>query len=80
MSIHLSRRMPPPLKSVPHGFTWRDIAVEQPPQPSSPEGYTVVSDRFQRKSRILSALGVDVGKRIYTKGGIAALKAKVKVF
>ena len=30
--------------------------------------------------RILSALGVDVGKRIYTKGGIAALKSSVKVF
>ena len=29
---------PLPLKSVPHGFTWRDIAVEQPPQPSSVGG------------------------------------------
>ena len=30
--------------------------------------------------RVLAALGVDIGKRIYTKGGIAALKSSVKVF
>ena len=30
--------------------------------------------------RVLSALGVACGRRIYTKGGIAALKSGVKVF
>ena len=30
--------------------------------------------------RILAALGVDLCPAIYTKGGISALKAKVKVF
>ena len=42
--------------------------------------YQMVNSSGEDIRRILSALGVDVGKRIYTKGGIAALKSSVKVF
>ena len=42
--------------------------------------YQMVNSSGDDTRRILAALGVDMRPAIYTKGGIAALKAKVKVF
>ena len=42
--------------------------------------YQMVNSSGEDIRRILAALGVDLRPAIYTKGGIAALKAKVKVF
>ena len=42
--------------------------------------YQMVNSSGEDIRRILAALGVCVGKRIYTKGGIAAIKSSVKVF
>ena len=44
------------------------------------ELYQTLNSSGEDIRRVLAALGVDIGKRIYTKGGIAALKASVKVF
>ena len=42
--------------------------------------YQMVNSSGEDIRRILSALGVDLRPAIYTKGGISALKAQVKVF
>ena len=42
--------------------------------------YQMVNSSGEDIRRILSALGVDLRPAIYTKGGLSALKAKVKVF
>ncbi len=42
--------------------------------------YFEIAEADEDIRRILSALGVDMRPAIYTKGGLAALKAKVKVF
>ena len=42
--------------------------------------YQMVNSSGEDIRRILAALGVDLRPAIYTKGGISALKAKVKVF
>ena len=42
--------------------------------------YQMVNSSGEDIRRVLGALGVCVGKRIYTKGGIAAIKSSVKVF
>jgi len=42
--------------------------------------YQMLNSSGEDIRRILSALGVDMRPAIYTKGGLAALKAKVKVF
>ena len=44
------------------------------------ELYQMLNSSGEDIRHILSALGADVGKRIYTRGGIAALKSSVKVF
>ena len=44
------------------------------------ELYQMLNSSGEDIRRVLAALGVDIGKRIYTKGGIAALKSSVKVF
>ena len=44
------------------------------------EYYQMLNASGEDIRRVLSALGVACGKRIYTKGGIAALKSGVKVF
>ena len=44
------------------------------------ELYQMLNSSGEGIRRILAALGVDLRPAIYTKGGIAALKAKVKVF
>ena len=44
------------------------------------ECYQMVNSSSEDIRRVLSALGVGSGKRIYTKGGIAALKSSVRVF
>ena len=44
------------------------------------EYYQMLNASGEDIRRILSALGVGTGKRIYTKGGITALKSSVKVF
>ena len=41
--------------------------------------YQMVNSSGEDIRRILAALGVDLRPAIYTKGGITALKAKVKV-
>ena len=42
--------------------------------------YQMVNSSGEDIQRILAALGVCVGKRIYTKGGISALRSGVKIF
>ena len=44
------------------------------------EYYQMLNASGEDIRRVLSALGVACGRRIYTKGGIAALKSGVKVF
>ena len=44
------------------------------------EYYQMLNASGEDIRRVLSALGVGTGKRIYTKGGITALKSRVKVF
>lgn len=44
------------------------------------ELYQMLNSSGEDIRHILSALGADVGKRIYTRGGIASLKSSVKVF
>ena len=44
------------------------------------EYYQMLNASGEDIRRVLSALGVGTGKRIYTKGGITALKSGVKVF
>ena len=44
------------------------------------EYYQMLNSSGEDIRRVLSALGVGSGKRIYTKGGIAALKSSVRVF
>ena len=44
------------------------------------ELYQMLNSSGEDIRRVLGALGVCVGKRIYTKGGIAAIKSSVKVF
>ena len=44
------------------------------------ECYQMLNSSGEDIRRVLSALGVGLGKRIYTKGGIAALKSSVRVF
>ena len=44
------------------------------------ECYQMLNSSGEDIRRVLSALGVGSGKRIYTKGGIAALKSSVGVF
>ena len=44
------------------------------------EYYQMLNASGEDIMRILSALGIGLGKRIYTKGGIAALKSGVRVF
>ena len=44
------------------------------------ELYQMLNSSGEDIRRVLAALGVDIGKRIYTKGGIAALKSSVRVF
>ena len=44
------------------------------------EYYQMLNSSGEDIRRVLSALGVSSGKRIYTKGGISALKSSVRVF
>jgi hypothetical protein len=44
------------------------------------EYYQMLNSSGEDIRRVLSALGIGLGKRIYTKGGIVALKSGVKVF
>ena len=44
------------------------------------EYYQMLNASGEDIGRVLSALGVGTGKRIYTRGGITSLKSKVKVF
>ena len=42
--------------------------------------YQMVNSSGEDICRVLAALGVNLRPAIYTKGGVSALKAKVKVF
>ena len=42
--------------------------------------YQMVNSSGEDTCRVLAALGVNLRPAIYTKGGVSALKAKVKVF